>query len=246
MTEVLASAEVCLTSVTDSVALEQLVAGPNGLLAGSIPPGRVVIDASTVSVDTSGRVAALLRDHEVGYLRAPVAGNPAVIEAGQLMFMVSGAAQLLARARPVLEAVGPTIVHVGDGDEARAMKLALNALLAGTTELIVEAIALAEASGVSGDQALDVISRSVAGSPFVKYKGAALVARDYIPTATTDLIAKDVRLACALAEESRLRLPVTELVGELLEETIRLGHGDKDFIALALRLAEASGHPATR
>lgn len=242
--EVLANAEFCLTSVSDSDALEELVAGPDGLLSGTVPPRRVVIDASTVSLEASRRVAARLREQAVDYLRAPVAGNPAVIAAGNLMFMVSGDAHVLARARPVLEAVGPTVVHVGDGEQARAMKLALNTLLAGTTELIVEALALAEANGVSGRQALDVIGSSVAGSAFLKYKGAALVARDYAPTATTELIAKDVRLARALAEHSNLRLPATELVGELLEETIRLGHGDKDFIALALRLDEASGTPA--
>lgn len=244
--EVLTHAEICLTSVSDSAALEELVGGAEGLLAGGFPGGRVLVDASTVSVDSSSRVAALLRLREVGYLRAPVAGNPAVIEAGNLTFMVSGDPELLERVRPVLEAIGPTILHVGDAEQARAMKLALNVLLAGTTELVVEAVALAEANGLSRQQALGVMTASVAASPFLKYKASALAAHDFTATATTELIAKDLRLARALAEDSNLSLPATDLVADLLDETIRLGHGDKDFLALALRLSDASSAAARR
>ena len=241
VSEALAGAEICLTSVIDSDALEQLVAGAEGLLSGEVPSRRVVVDASTVSVDSSRRVATLLGERGVDYLRAPVAGNPPMIDAGKLLFMVSGDARVLARARPVLEAVGPTVLDLGDGEQARAMKLALNTVLAGTAELLVEAVALAQANGVSAERAVEVLGQSVAGSTFLAYKGSALAAGDYTPTATTELLAKDLDLARALARDSRLRLPATELVGELLEQTIELGHGQKDFIALALRLAADGG-----
>jgi 3-hydroxyisobutyrate dehydrogenase-like beta-hydroxyacid dehydrogenase len=194
---------------------------------------------STVSVDSSRRVAERLAEAGVGYLRAPVSGNPSVVEAGRLAIMVSGDPALLDRVRPVIEAIGPTVFSVGDAEQARAMKLALNLVIAGTTELIVEALALAEAGAVPRERALEVMAGSVIGSPFLQYKAAALRERDYTATATTELIAKDVTLATQLAGDCELPLPLTDAVGELLAETVALGHGEKDFLALELRLEHA-------
>jgi 3-hydroxyisobutyrate dehydrogenase-like beta-hydroxyacid dehydrogenase len=231
--EVFAAAEICVSSVADDAALEALV---SRLLSGEVPPGRALVDMSTVSVDSSRRVAERLAGAGVGYLRAPVSGNPSVVEAGRLAVMVSGEPALLERARPVIEAIGPTVFSVGDTEQARAMKLALNLVIAGTTELIVEALALAEAGAIPRARALEVMTGSVIGSPFLQYKAAALRDRDYTATASTELIAKDVTLAEGLAGDCELALPLTNLVGELLAETVALGHGDKDFLALELRL----------
>lgn len=234
--EVFAASEICVSSVADDAAFESLV---SRLLSRGVPPGRALVDMSTVSVEASRRVASCLAEAGVGYLRAPVSGNPSVVEAGRLAVMVSGDPRLVDRARPVLEAIGPTIFSVGDAEQARAMKLALNLVIAGTTELIVEALALAEAGAVPRERALEVMSGSVIGSPFLQYKAPALRDRDYTATATTDLVAKDVTLAAELADQSDLLLPVTVLVGQLLQDTVALGHGEKDFLALELRLEQA-------
>jgi 3-hydroxyisobutyrate dehydrogenase-like beta-hydroxyacid dehydrogenase len=232
----LGAAEVCVTSVSDSAALEELVSGEDGLLAGDVPGGRVLIDASTVSVESSRRVADALEARGVGYLRAPVSGNPAVVDAGNLALMVSGDSEAFARARQVIEAIGPTVFYIGDAEQARVMKLALNLMVAGTAELIAEAVVLAEANDLPREQALEVMCGSVLASPFLKYKAPALIARDYTATATTDLLAKDLDLVADLADGSGVTLPAAELVRRLLHETADSGHREQDFMALALRL----------
>lgn len=239
--EVFARAEVVVTSVSDGTALEDLVGGSDGLLSDDVPSGRTLIDASTISVESSRRVAELLGERGVAYLRAPVSGNPAVVDAGNLSIMVSGPAATLEAVRPVIEAIGPTVFHIGDAEQARVMKLALNLIVAGTTELIAEAIVLAEANDLSRSAALEVMSGSVVGSPFIKYKAPALIAGDYTATATAALIAKDLDLVCELADGSGAKLPTAELVRDLLHETCDRGHADLDFMALHLRLEEDSG-----
>jgi 3-hydroxyisobutyrate dehydrogenase-like beta-hydroxyacid dehydrogenase len=243
VSEVLAVADVCVTSLPDGPALEELVSA-DGLLAASARAGTVLIDMSTIDPETSARVADCAAAAGIEFLRAPVSGNPAVVDAGNLAIMVSGPEEVFERLRPLLADIGPTLFYLGAGEQARVMKLALNLMLVGTTELLAEAVLLGEANDLPRDRALDVISNTVVASPFIKYKAPALAARDYTPTATTELLAKDIRLALALASGSRLPLPATELVGRLLDETVDLGHGEQDFLALALRLEHVAAGAA--
>ena len=110
----------------------------------SARPGSVLVDVSTVSPGVSARVASLAEAAAVEYLRAPVSGNPSVVRAGNLTFIVSGAPETLERVEPVLLAIGPTVHHVGDGDQARIVKLAINSMIAGLAQLMAEALVLGE------------------------------------------------------------------------------------------------------
>jgi len=234
--ELAASAAVVLSSLADDAALESVATE----VAAGAQPGTVFADLSTVSPEASARVAALAERSSLLYVRAPVSGNPAVVRAGNLTFIVSGSATAIERAEPVLRTIGPTIRHVGDGEQARIVKLAINLVLAGLAELMSEALVLAEAHGVSRRALLETMGDSAAGAPFVKYKTEPLLRDDYSATFTTALMDKDVDLILDAAATATVRLPVAEAMKTLLGSAIGAGYGDEDFMALYLHLRSAS------
>jgi len=240
--EVWQATDACITMVADDEALRTVMLADDGLLREG-PPGRVVIDMSTVSVEVSRAVAEAARAAGIGYLRAPVSGNPSVVEAGNLTIMVSGDEEAFERLEPVLRDVGPHVFYLGPGEEARVMKLALNLMIAATAEVIAEALVLGEASGLERATMLEVMGASAVGSPFVKYKTAALVAEDYSATFTTSMMHKDLSLALDAGRAVGVPLPATALVQGLLEDCMATGMGDADLMALLPRLAHAAGRP---
>jgi 3-hydroxyisobutyrate dehydrogenase-like beta-hydroxyacid dehydrogenase len=235
--ELLERADVLVTSLANDNALEAVAAE----VVPSARPGTVLIDLSTVSPTVSAKVAALAEDASVEYLRAPVSGNPSVVRAGNLSFMVSGSRETLERVEPVLLAIGPTIHYVGEGEQARVVKLAINLMIAGLAQLMSEALVLGEAAGVSRETLLEVMGSSAAGAPFVKYKTEPLLRDDYSATFTTALMEKDIDLMLDAAEEAGLELPVASEMKRIVRAAIDAGYGDDDFMALYLHLRSASG-----
>ena len=228
--------DVVFTSLADDDAFEAVA----GEAIASARPGTALVDTSTVSPTVSARVAALAEAASVDYLRAPVSGNPTVVRAGNLRFIVSGARETLERVEPALRAIGAEIHYVGEGERARIVKLAINLMIAGLGELMSEALVLAEASGVSRSDMLDVMEDSAVGAPFVKYKKEPLIRDDFSATFTTTLMEKDIDLALDVAGQAGLELPVTREMKRLLRATAEAGYADDDFIALFLRLRSAS------
>lgn len=240
--EVWPNADVVITMLADSPALEQTLLGDDGLAQSADASGKTLIDMSTVSVAASTKVAAAAEKSGIAYLRAPVSGNPMVVRGGGLGIVVTGDKQAFEANEALLGDIGPNIFYLGEGEGARIMKLALNLMVAGTAALLAESIALGEANGLDRSQMLEVISGSAVGSPFIKYKTAALVANDYSSTFSTKLMHKDLNMALASASESGLPgLPTTATVKELLDQTIAAGMGDIDFMALLPRLQQEAG-----
>jgi 3-hydroxyisobutyrate dehydrogenase-like beta-hydroxyacid dehydrogenase len=237
LAELLERADVVVTSLANDSALEAVAAE----VVPAARPGTVLIDLSTVSPTASARVASLAEDASVEYLRAPVSGNPSVVRAGNLTFMVSGSRETLERVEPVLLAIGPTIHYVGDGEQARVVKLAINLMIAGLAQLMSEALVLGEAAGVSRETLLEVMGSSAAGAPFVTYKTEPLLRDDYSATFTTALMEKDIDLMLDAAEEAGLELPVASEMKRIVRAAIDAGYGDDDFMALYLHLRSASG-----
>jgi 3-hydroxyisobutyrate dehydrogenase-like beta-hydroxyacid dehydrogenase len=234
--ELTAAVDVVITSLPDDGALEAVAAQ---VVAGAAA-GTVLIDVSTVSPAASARVAAMAERASVAYLRAPVSGNPTVVRAGNLSFIVSGPRQTLERVAPVIHAIGPTVHHVGDAEEARTVKLAINLMVAGLAELMAEALVLGEAAGVSRATLLEVMGTSAVGAPFVKYKTEPLLNDDFSATFTTALMEKDIDLILDASHESGVRLPVARELKELLRATGDAGYADDDFMALFAHLRGAS------
>jgi 3-hydroxyisobutyrate dehydrogenase-like beta-hydroxyacid dehydrogenase len=230
--------DVVLTSLSDDEAL----AGVAASLARSARPGTVLVDLSTVSPGGSAQVAALLADAKVSYLRAPVSGNPSVVRAGNLGFIVSGPNDVLERVEPVLLAIGPTVRYVGEGEEARVVKLAVNLVIGGLAQLMAEALVLGESAGVARRELLEVMGNSAAGAPFVKYKTEPLLRDDYSATFTTALMEKDIDLILDAAEAGGVDLPLGRELKSLLRAAVEAGYGEDDFMALYLNLR----HPNRR
>jgi 3-hydroxyisobutyrate dehydrogenase-like beta-hydroxyacid dehydrogenase len=225
--------DVVLTSLANDEAFEAVAAD----VVAAARPGIVLVDMSTVSPAASARVASLTEEASVEYLRAPVSGNPTVVRAGNLSFIVSGAAETLERVEPVIRAIGSTIHHVGDGEQARIVKLAINLMIAGLAQLMSEALVLGEASGVSRAALLGVMKSSAAGAPFVEYKTEPLLRDDFSATFTTALMEKDIDLVLDAADEAGVGLPGE--MKHLLRAAVEAGYADDDFMALFVHLRSA-------
>jgi 3-hydroxyisobutyrate dehydrogenase-like beta-hydroxyacid dehydrogenase len=230
--ELAATVDIVLTSLADDEAFESISAS----VLAAARPGTVLVDTSTVSPGASARVAALAEQASGLYVRAPVSGNPSVVRAGNLTFIVSGPSNAVERAEPVLLAIGPNIQLVGDAEQARIVKLAINLVIAGLAELMSEALVLGEASGVSRAALLETMGNSAAGAPFVKYKTEPLLRDDYSATFTTNLLEKDIDLVLEAAEAARVRLPLAGEIKSLVRSAVEAGYGDDDFMALFLNL----------
>lgn len=234
--ELAADVDVVITSLANDEALEAVAAG----VVAAARPGTVLVDMSTVSPAASARVASLADEASVDYLRAPVSGNPSVVRAGNLSFIVSGPRKTLERVEPILLAIGPTIHHVGDAEQARIVKLAINLMIGGLAQLMSEALVLGEAAGVSRAALLEVMGSSAAGAPFVKYKTEPLLRDDFSATFTTSLMEKDIDLVLDAANENGVELPMARELKELVRAAVEDGYGDDDFMALFLALRNAS------
>ena len=235
--ELVEQVDVVLTSLANDAAFENVA----GRVVAAARPGTVLVDMSTVSPDASARVASLAELASVHYLRAPVSGNPSVVRAGNLSFIVSGARETLHEVEAVIRAIGPTIHHVGDGEQARTVKLAINLMIAVLAQVMSEALVLGETAGVSRATLLDVMGSSAAGAPFVKYKTDALLRNDFSATFTTELMEKDIDLVLDVAREAGVALPLAREMKAHLRAAIDAGYADDDFIVLLQHLRSASG-----
>jgi 3-hydroxyisobutyrate dehydrogenase-like beta-hydroxyacid dehydrogenase len=238
--ELVEEVDVVLTSLANDEAFEDVAAS----VVAAARPGTVFVDTSTVSPAVSARVASLAETASVRYLRAPVSGNPTVVRAGNLSFIVSGEQETLVHIEPVLRAIGPTIHHVGEAEQARVVKLAINLMIAGLAQLMSEALVLGEAAGVSRASLLEVMGSSAVGAPFVKYKTEPLLRDDFSATFTTALMEKDVDLVLAVAEEVGVELPLAGELKALLLSAIEAGYAEDDFMSLFAHLRSASGRVA--
>ena len=232
-----AQVEVVLTSLADDGAFEAVATR----VVDAARPGAVLVDVSTVSVDSSARVAAHAEERSVRYLRAPVSGNPAVVRAGNLTFIVSGDRATLDEIEPVLLAIGPTIHYVGEDERARVVKLAINLMIAVLAQAMSEALVFGERAGVSRAALLEVMGSSAVGAPFVKYKTDPLLRDDYSATFTTALMEKDIDLVLDAADDGGVELPLALEMQRQLRAASEAGYADDDFIALFQHLRRASG-----
>jgi 3-hydroxyisobutyrate dehydrogenase-like beta-hydroxyacid dehydrogenase len=240
--EVMAAADVVITMLADGDAVEAVMSGSAGLLAGA-RDGQVLIEMSTIGPDRARSLAARVAEHGVALLDAPVSGSVALAEAGTLTTLVGGDRQAFDRVRPVLAAMTATQLHLGPSGAGAAMKLGLNGLIAATNHAVAEALVFAERSGIDRAAAYDAIAASAVGSPFVAYKRDAFVAPSEEPVAfTLALMEKDLVLYLDLA--GRLGVPLTTAAA--IREGIaraRLSQGDDaDLAAVAadLRASEVS------
>jgi len=237
---VCAAADVTLSMVTNSAALEECAHGSNGMIAG-LSTGKILVDMSTVSPEVSKALAAKIREKGADMLDAPVSGSVITLEQGKLSVMVGGRAESFELVKPLLLDLGPKVTHVGENGLALAMKIATNLNLAVQMLAFSEAVLLAEKSGIARETAVDVLTHSVIGSPMVQYRGPFVLKMPDEAWFNVNMMQKDMLLALELGRKVDVPLPTTATANEFLTAARGMGLVEQDFAVVFEVLARMSG-----
>ncbi len=237
---VAAGAEVTLSMVTDSAALEGIAEGENGIIAG-LGAGQIWIDMSTASPAMSKRLAGCVREKGADMLDAPVSGSVTTLEQGKLSMMVGGREETFERAKPVLLDLGPKVTHVGENGQALVMKIATNLNLTSQMIAFSEAVLLAEKNGIARETAVEVLTHSVIGSPMVQYRGPFVLKMPQEAWFNVNMMQKDLLLALELGRQAGVPLPTTSTCNEFLTAARGMGYVEQDFAVVFEVLAKMSG-----
>jgi 3-hydroxyisobutyrate dehydrogenase-like beta-hydroxyacid dehydrogenase len=237
----LAGRDIVFIMVSADPDLEAVVSGEGGLLTGDAAP-KVIVDCSTVSPEASAEVRAVAARHGAQFLAAPVSGNPKVIAAGMLTVAASGPRAAFEAAEPLLTTFGRGVTYVGEGEQARLVKIAHNVFLGVVYQSLAEITVLAERGGVSRAAFLQFLNDSVLGSAFSRYKSPALVNLDFHPTFTNVLLRKDLQLGLAAGKDLGVPMPLAAATDMLVAQAIGAGLTAEDFATLVLEQARRSGY----
>ncbi|MEJ3654640.1 2-hydroxy-3-oxopropionate reductase [Actinomycetes bacterium KLBMP 9759] len=234
------SADVVITMVPDSPDVEDVALGPDGIYA-NVKPGTLHVDCSTIRPDVARRIAEAGDGFGVRVVDAPVSGGETGAVEGTLSIMVGGADDDVAAARPYLEVVGKTVVHVGPAGAGQTVKAANQLIVAGNIQLLAEALIFLEAHGVDTGSATEVLGGGLAGSTVLQRKAAGMRAREFAPGFRVDLHHKDLGIVTAAAREAGVAIPLGAHVAQLVGALRAQGHGDLDHSALLLLVEQLSG-----
>src|SRR5579863_4184707 len=237
---VCAAADVTLSMVTNSAALEEVADGPNGMLAG-LSAGKILVDMSTLSPAVSKALAAKVRAKGADMLDAPVSGSVITLEQGKLSVMAGGRADSFERIKPLLLDLGPKVTHVGDNGLALSMKIATNLNLAVQMLAFSEGVLLAEKSGIAREVAVDVLTNSAIASPMIKYRGPFVLQQPEEAWFDVNMMQKDMVLALDLGRQLDVPLPTTAASNEFLTAARGMGWTKYDFACMFDVLATMAG-----
>ena len=219
-------AEIIFTCVPDDKVLSDVIL--NDAFRAVLVQQATLIDMSTVSPAISQEIAASL-PRSVAYLRSPVSGSTSMAQAGTLTALVSGPRAVFDAMAGIFTAFTKKAFHLGEGEEARFLKLAVNSMVAATSVLLGEALAFGRKGGLTDAAMLEVISQSAVASPLIGYKKDMIISADYQPQATLNMLMKDLDLLLAAGNAP---LPVASMVREIYGAAADRGLGEKDFFVL--------------
>jgi 2-hydroxy-3-oxopropionate reductase len=242
--EAVRGADVVVTVLPDSPDVELVALGPEGVFDNA-GRGLIYIDMSTVTPATARKVAEAGGKVGVRVLDAPVSGGEQGAIDGTLSVMAGGDAADVAAARPVLDAVGGTIVHVGPSGAGQTVKAANQLIAAGNIQLVAEAIVLLEANGVDTEAATRALGGGLAGSAVLERKGPDMLARRFRPGFSCQLHHKDLGIVTSVAREAGVVIPLGSVVTQLMAALVAQGHGQLDNGALLRLVEQLSGRDRT-
>ena len=205
--------------------------------------GTVYVDTSTVSMQASAQAAQTLDAAGVAYLRTTVSGNNKMAEAAQLTVMASGPRARYEAVQALLTALGPNQFYLGEGEQARLMKLVVNLMIAQTSAMLSEALTLGRKGGLDWQDMWQVLCASAVASPIVKAKSAQLSQRDFTPTFTVAQMIKDLGLILDAAAQHQVPLAQTALTHQLMHAALAQGDGADDYAAIIKAVERSSGLP---
>jgi 3-hydroxyisobutyrate dehydrogenase len=238
--EAAAAAEVIIICVSDTPDVESLVLGPEGVSAGA-KPGSVVVDMSTISPKATRRMAQELAQKGVKMVDAPVSGGSEGAVKATLTIMVGGETEDVEKVRPVLEAMGSNITHVGPIGCGQLTKAVNQIIVGGNYLAVAEGVAFGLKAGLDMDKVIAAIKGGAAASWVLEFRSGNMINNNYPLGFRARLHRKDIGIALAECREMGVSLPLSALVEQIENGLIGRGHGDEDISALARTLREEAG-----
>ena len=229
--DVAAQVKTVITMLPDSPDVRDVVFGENGLIE-ALGDGSLLVDMSTIAPATAVEVSTALAERGATALDAPVSGGDKGAIAGTLSIMVGGAAEDFERAKPIFEAVGKTIVHVGAAGAGQTVKACNQVVVALNYAAVSEALVLGAKAGVDPEKIVQVLSGGLAASRVLEMRGPTMIQHQFEPGFRVNLHRKDLGIALSTGKEHEVPLPVTALVGQLFDAVAARGGGDLDHSAL--------------
>jgi 3-hydroxyisobutyrate dehydrogenase len=234
------AADIVLVCVSDTPDVEAVLFGPDGVAAGAAA-GALVIDCSTIDPAATRRFAERLSAQGVAFVDAPVTGGSEGARNATLAILVGGAPADVERARPVLQAIGRTVTHLGPVGAGQATKAVNQVILAGTYLGVAEGVVLALKAGLDPAQVVEALSGGAAQSWVLANRSGRMLANEYPLGFKVGLHLKDLGIALAMAREAGAVLPVAALAAQLESGLVATGHADDDMSALARAIRGLSG-----
>ena len=238
--EVAAASDVTITMLPDTPDVEAVLFGDGGVREGAAA-GSLVVDMSTIDPIATRAFAERLAGQGVGMLDAPVSGGEVGAVAGTLSIMVGGPDDAFERARPLLEAMGSTIVHVGTSGAGQVTKTCNQLVVGSAVEAVAEALVLAAQAGVDPARVREALLGGFAGSKVLELHGQRMLDGAFEPGFRASLMAKDGRIVLAAAERLGAPIPAFRAVAERLEAMLPAGRGELDYAALVTLLEDEAG-----
>lgn len=238
--DVAETADIILSMVTNTEALQSIAEGEDGLLAG-LSQGKIYVDMSTVSPGYSRELAEKTAAKGASMLDSPVSGSVVTLEEGKLSLMVGGDSDTFEKVKPVLQDIGPKVTHVGGNGLAVTMKIATNLSLAVQMLAFSEGVLLAEKSGIKRETAVEVLTNSVIASPMVKYRGPFVLEMPEEAWFDCYMMQKDMVLALEVGRELQVPMPTTSVTNEFLSAARGMGLEKQDFAIVFEVLARMAG-----
>jgi 2-hydroxy-3-oxopropionate reductase len=238
--EAVREAEVIITMVPDSPDVEWLALGEGGIYA-NVRQGAIHVDMSSIRPDVSARLAEAGKAAGVRVMDAPVSGGETGAIEGTLSIMVGADRADFDEVKPILDAMGTTVVLVGPPGSGQTVKAANQLIVAGTIELVAEAIVFLRAYGVDTKAAVAVLAGGLAGNRILERKAANMLAGNFEPGFRIDLHHKDMGIVTAAARERDVVIPLGALTAQLVAAVRAQGDGDLDHSALLRGVERLSG-----
>jgi 3-hydroxyisobutyrate dehydrogenase len=228
--EAVDGADIVLTMLADGPTVESVMTEGGALEA--MRDDAIWIQASTVGIDGTERLAKLAEGRGVTFIDAPVLGTKAPAEKGELTVLASGPDDALDSCAPVFDAIGAKTVRLGEAGAGSRLKLVINNWLLSLLADLGETIAFAERIGVDPQSFLEAIDGSAVGSPYAQMKGPLMMKRDFPTSFPLKLALKDVELVLEAADRHDAEMRVAAAAVENFRRAVEQGHGDEDMAAI--------------
>jgi len=239
--EVASQVDIVITMLPDSPDVDAVVFGDDGLLE-EMGSGDLLIDMSTIAPATSIEVSKALAARGASALDAPVSGGDKGAIAGTLSIMVGGEVSDFDRAKPIFEAVGKTIVHVGAAGAGQTVKACNQVVVALNFAAVSEALVLGSKAGVDPEKIIEVLNGGLAASKVLEMRGPTMIQHNFEPGFRVNLHRKDLNIALSTGKEFDVPLPVTALISQMFDALAANGRGDLDHSALVSLFEDLAQH----